>query len=631
MKTVVTFFSCLITFLAAAQDYAVSRIPDSLLKNATAVKRISTIDFEMQALNDVVIKTREAITILDESADEQAQLYEPYSSFSKISAIEGTLYDAQGKKIRSLKTKEIMDRSSVSDFSIDEDDRVKLHHFYYRVYPYTVEYEVVRKSSSSYMLPMLFPAHTYNLSVEKSSISIRVPPGYEVRSKSFYCNNKPLVEDNGAARYITCSLNGIKALVREPWAPQFSLIAPHVLFAPTQFAMGSYKGNMMNWQEFGKFSAMLNKERDLLPAEVQQKAAQLTKELTTPEDKVRALYNYLQQNTRYISIQRGIGGLQPLPAAYVAAKGYGDCKALSNYMYSLLKAVNIKSHYTLVGAGEQFFSVDESFPTDRFNHVILCVPLAKDTMWLECTSQTEAAGYQGAFTGNRKALLVTDEGGVLVNTKHYGLQENTQTRTITAVLNADGSLRMQAHTVYAAMQQDELDGKINNLTKDKLKETLNEDLGLATYTINEFRYQQQKGFIPTVDENLDLDVEGYANITGKRIFINPNVLNRTTARLNEIERKLPLHFSMSWRDVDTVNIEVPEGYEIEAMPMPLQVKNEFGSYSSSLRFTGNHIYYIRVREQYGAQHPPSKWAAFMEFYHQMVKADTGQMVLRKKS
>ena len=63
----------------------------------------------------------------------------------------------------------------------------------------------------------------------------------------------------------------------------------------------------------------------------------------------------MQNNTRYISIQLGIGGWRPFEAAYVASKGYGDCKALSNYMYSLLKEAGILSYYTLVkaGAGEE--------------------------------------------------------------------------------------------------------------------------------------------------------------------------------------------------------------------------------------------------------------------------------------
>jgi hypothetical protein len=74
----------------------------------------------------------------------------------------------------------------------------------------------------------------------------------------------------------------------------------------------------------------------------------LVKGFDDPVEKVRTLYNYMQQRTRYVSIQVGIGGWQPFLASVVDEKGYGDCKALAHYMKSILDAVGIRSVYTLV-------------------------------------------------------------------------------------------------------------------------------------------------------------------------------------------------------------------------------------------------------------------------------------------
>ena len=70
-------------------------------------------------------------------------------------------------------------------------------------------------------------------------------------------------------------------------------------------------------------------------------------------------------------MQEGIGGWKPIAANKVDAVGYGDCKGLVNYTKALLDAVGVKSHYSVVWAGQRKTSVEKNFFSMQGNHVIL--------------------------------------------------------------------------------------------------------------------------------------------------------------------------------------------------------------------------------------------------------------------
>ena len=368
----------------------------------------------------------------------------------------------------------------------------------------------------------------------------------------------------------------------------------------------------------------------MLPDNIKQTVHQITDPVADPKEKIDRLYQYMQKNTRYISIQLGIGGWQPFDAKYVATKAYGDCKALTNYMYSLLKEAGITSFYTLIKAGKNANKVMADFPSQQFNHVILCVPLQKDTVWLECTSQTIPAGYLGEFTCDRYALLINENGGILVRTPKYGMKENMRTRHIVATLDEEATLRVKAITRYGGLQQDLYHDLIHGLSKDKVKEFLHEQLDFATYEINSFDYKETKSSLPSVVEALDIVVSNYATITGKRLFIIPNVMTRTHRKLSaDEERKFDIELGYEYKDVDTVEINLPAGYATESMPQDVSIISKFGKYNCSVKLLGTQLFYCRSMEYNGGRFPAKDYAELVKFYETIYKADRNKVVLVK--
>ena len=613
-----------------AQDYNVALIPDSLKANANVVKRMEELRVIIKDEGKAVVKHKYAITVFNESGDEYAMYANSYRKMEALYDIDGNLYDAGGKRLKSVKKKDIADVSD-NEESLASDSRTKYHNFYCRSYPYTVEYEDEQELNGIFFLPYWWPQIDEKYAVQQSRYIVEAPAGYVLNFKQFNYPAKPDIAKGDKNITYTWQINNQKAIISEYFQPSWQDVTTAVYIAPKSFSIGGYTGNMSTWQDLGKFILSLNQGRDQLPDNVKQDIHRIADTAKTVEQKVSLLYQYMQNNTRYISIQLGIGSWQPFDANYVATKKYGDCKALSNYMYSILKEAGIPANYVLITAGKGRKGLWEDFPSPYFNHAVVCVPNGKDSIWLECTNQTVAPGFMGSFTGNRKALLIGADGGHVVNTPVYKSSDNLQVRNVKATIDADGNLDAIVHTKFCGVREELQHSLMYDATKEQREKYLNNAINLPTYKVEKSDYDEVKSKIPVIDEDLHITSPAYAAITGKRLFIKPNLFNKTGLKLSkDSTRQYPIEFSSSYKDVDTLSIALPAGYTIEAMPKDITINNKFGSYSITFKVTESNILAIRTEERLAAAFPSSDYNDLVAYYDAMYKADRSQIVFVKK-
>ncbi|HEY4335863.1 MAG TPA: DUF3857 domain-containing protein, partial [Puia sp.] len=383
--------------LAQAQSYSTAAIPDSLRKGARVVVREKEVILEIKSPARATEKEHEVYTILGPNGDNLAGYTTFYDKFTDIASVSGVLYDSLGKSVKKVKRKEMDDRGYEDGFSLATDARYLEHNFYCRTYPFTVEYQEEDEVNGILQFNHWLPLISSGISTQHNKYTVIAPKEYTLRWKLFNGAQPPVITESGDKKMYTWEASNLPARHRETAGPLWKEMVPYVMVGPSEFEAQGYKGDMSTWAAYGKFIEQLRQGRDVLPESVKHQVHALTDTIADKRRKVYALYEYLQQNTHYISVQLGIGGWQPFSADYVATKKYGDCKALSNYMVSLLKEAGITGKYVEIEAGDDAVPLIESFPSSQFNHVISCVPMEKDTIWLECTSQTVAAGYMGTF------------------------------------------------------------------------------------------------------------------------------------------------------------------------------------------------------------------------------------------
>lgn len=634
MKLNIAFGLLLFSFSLKAADpkFPVTAIPDSLRKDVDVVIRQDNMVYKIISRDKGELYVYYAATILNEKGKDFAHKVLGYDKLSKIKNVSANIYDANGEHVKKIKNSEIYDQSAFDGISLFSDNRIKSIDMTYGSYPFTVEIEYEIAYNFLFHIEGSIVVPEERVSVEHFSYKLIFPSDLAPRYKTFNISTEPVRGKTPEGQEtLTWSIDHVLPIKEEPYA--LSNGFPRIIAAPGLFEYDGYTGNMSSWNEFGKWVSTLNKNRNSLPVETKETIIKLSAQEKTKEEKVKTIYEYLQSKTRYVSIQLGIGGYQPFEASVVDQTGYGDCKALSNYMVAMLETIGIKSHYALIRAGKNSDQLDMSFPSSQFNHAIVAVPNDKDTLWLECTSQTNPFGYQGTFTGDRKALLITDDGAKIVNTTQYPAEVNIQSRTADVFLDLDGDAKAKIETTYSGLQyeNDNLDYILTNQYDDQ-KKWLQTTTKIPSFDINSFSMTNKKAKTPSALIKLDLNLRRYATVSGKRIFLSPNLMNRSTHIPEKVEqRKTSVVKKNAFTNMDTILYHIPENIYPEYLPEPVKLTTRYGVYEASFKIDQGNLIYTRMLKINKGVFPPESYNELIDFYKNISKADNTKVVFMTKT
>lgn len=613
------------------QNFSVSGIPEDYL-GGSAVIREDIQDIKVDKSGKFLLKSRTVATIFKKDAADLAVLAVDYSSVIKVKSISASAYDIVGKQIFKSKSADIKDYSNFGG-SVFEDNRVKVIDASQIEYPYTVELEYELEIGTLFFLPNWVPQSSPKYPVMLARGIYTFFPDNPIRffAKNIAAEGTSSTTTDGMTR-VVWELANLPAFEPEPLVPTTESELKVVFAAATYFDFDGFRGDLKSWENMGSWIYQLNKGKDVLTDATKQDVARVISALGTDEEKVRALYHYLQGKTRYVSIQLGIGGLMPFDALTVDKYGYGDCKALSNYMGALLKEAGIKSHYALIYGGEGRRIIEENFPKNYFNHVILAVPMEKDTIWLECTSQSNPFGYLGNFTSDRQALLVTESGGKLVRTPKYGYSQNTMTQKAVFRIeesgNAQGSLALEVRAIQA-----ENGGVIDVVrsSSDTKKKWIQQYFDLPSLEVVTYEFGLEDAPIPVVTVKSELVVKNMASKSGNRFFLQPNQLNVYSTNLPAAKegRRSSFERKMGFVDVDEIVYQWPEGFEIENLPKEISLDSDFGVYRAEFLVEGNQLTYRRNFELRDGVYEASQYQNYRDFLSKVERSDKTKVVLKK--
>ncbi len=620
------------TFAGFAQDnYSVDLIPPALRSRANATIRMEETVVDMRAPDYVTYTVKQVITVLNKNGENSARLDLFYDKNTAIKSVKGEIYTATGVLEGRFTQRDFVDQSAVNDFSLYEDNRVKRYLPSRSSYPYTVVYQYEIAFRQNLIIPSWFPKPAEDVSVEKSSYTFIANLGDKFRIKTQNLAQKVQESSIEKKQMLTWSVTNIAATKSEPFSPNQDTYLTYVKIAPENFSYYQHKGSYKDWTELGKWIYTdLLMDRTALPATTIQTIKDLVKSEPTDKDKARKIYQYLQDKTRYISVQIGIGGFKPFSAADVDRLGYGDCKALVNYMQSLLKAADIDSYYCIVNAGDEKRSLDTTFASmNQANHVILCVPLAGDTTWLECTSQQIPFGFLSNFTDDRIVLACTASGGKLMRTPKYTPQQNLQKRTVMLSLDKNGNIKGDMSTSFSGTQYDNHEAIPGKLFSDQQK-LLTQKYPVDHISFDKIAYTDKRAEIPELQENLSLTIANYAAVNGDKVFvgINPFYLKIPVQEVRN--RTLPVYINRGYTDEDNISYTLASEFIPVLEPSEKVVSTQFGSYLAKTSIQGNVISHYRKFTLNEGKFAATSYVDFVKFISDVNEAEQKRVVFNLK-
>jgi transglutaminase-like putative cysteine protease len=613
MERVITFllFYCIgLLCLAQAPDAElISQETSISLKNE---KLIKSINYEIQINN--------------RDGEKYATVSIPFSRLIKVSKIEASIKDTNGIIIKKLPKSELKERSAISDYSLFEDNYVKEFTLKHNVYPYRICYSYEEQQEEYISIENWLPVLDFKIPTRKAVLKTELPLGYKVSYRSQFTDR--FRSDTTALTVILTWVVSYNDLIEpETSSPGLVNFMPRVIIVPDEFKY-DMAGSLESWSKYGEWETNLQKGLSDLPQSEKYIVQDLISGVTDTKEKVKKLYHYLQDHTRYINITIETGGLKPYPASYVAGNKYGDCKALTNYFKSVLEVAGIRSFCTDVNAGDKIAKIYKSFPSQQFNHVILCVPVNNDSIWLDCTSKM-AFGYLGTFTSARDVFLVDEGRSHLTRTPELSYNDVKESRNVfihqdsqnQAVANFRNSYRGEKYEYYF-----DLSSSVNDADR----------LQIFTNNIVRNGFELIDFSIPAPPRDSEEILLTYSAHSGKiyKAYGKDLLIDVLPFSVPQFEdpkkRKLPVQLDFPVYKTDSLVYEIPPDYNSPDKLTNQSVTSEFGIYGIKSVVTGNKVSVIKSFLLFPGKYSLEKYSDFYKFITKVNQIENNDIIVTSK-
>jgi len=568
-----------------------------------------------------------------------------FDAESKINNIHGWCIPAQGKDYE-VKEKEAIETAllGVQNGELMTDLKSKILTIPAADPGNVVGYEI-EQELRPYVMQDIWGVQKVEVPVREAHYSLQLPPGWEYKAVWL---NHPEVTPSGGGGQWQWVVSDVKAIKPEGGMPPWQSVAGFMVVS--LFGSGSGRNNgFQDWRAMGVWeSGLANGRREASP-EIKKKTAEITTGAPTTLAKMRALAEFMQKDIRYVAIQLGIGGWQPHPAPEIFLHKYGDCKDKATLLSTMLNEIGVESYYLDINTERG--TITPATPATRwFDHVVLAIRLPEQLndpslhmiiahpklgrlLIFDPTDEFTPFGHLRGELQESYALLVTPDGGELIKVPQLPATMSGVVRTAKLALTSTGTLSgefvEQRNGDYGTQQRASLKSVTKDADRVKFIETLISH-SLSAFQLTKASYSNLNQVDQPFGYQYSLVAQNYAKTAGNLLLVRPRVLGSNSSDLLEKKepRMFPVEFDGPAKNMDTIEITMPAGYEVDDLPPPVNADYSFASYHSKTEVNGNTLKYTRTFEVKELSVPLSKVEDLKKLYRIIAGDERNTAVLK---
>ena len=398
-----------------------------------------------------------------------------------------------------------------------------------------------------------------------------------------------------------------------------------------------------SWADKSRWFAEVNEPQFSADAAIAARVADLTRGMTTDEEKIAAIVHWSADNIRYSGITMGQGeGYTLHPGPMIYRDRSGVCKDKAGMAITMLRAAGYTVYPAMTMAGSRV----ERIPADQFNHCVVALK-KKDGSFqmLDPTWVVFSPELWSSAEGEQHYLIGTPEGQDLMKTPAFSAEENKIRLESRAVLSEDGTLSGKLVIGGKGLSDQRLRRELVHSTTSRDRQSWFEKVigGLgpgATVEKVHVTYPQIQNIREPLRLEVSYKVPRYAMVSGNAMYVVPP-MSRHILRMPSIapylglagaEKRTQAIQLTAPRMQDIVEtLTLPSGFQATRLPKDRALDGKAAALAARVEAKGRELqssYRIEIKRR---EVPVEDYESFRRVVKELESLPSDVIVLERRS